>query len=210
MLQQPILWPDGTVLASLVREAQRDAPGALDALLAALRPALVGFFSRRLASEFAEDLTQSALLRVTGALGRIDPERADAYLATVARNLLRTAYRRRAIDAHRRVDADLDDVPVDSAGADARIEYEELILAVHRVVAGKLPPELAEIIRALLRGDTPAEIAARQAVSPVTVRTRLMRARAILRKELSSYLESAHERLPSSIAGDNHLSRMTL
>ena len=208
MLQQPNTWPDAATLASLVREAQSGAPGALDALLEGLRPALVAFFDRRLAYEFAEDLTQSALLRVTGALRRIDPERADAYVATVARNLLRTAYRRRAIDLHRRVNTDLNDVPVDGASADTRVEYEELTLAIHRVVAAKLPPELAEIIRALLRGDTAAEIAKRQGVSPVTVRTRLMRARAILRTELSSYLESTDQRMPSSNAGDRVLSRM--
>jgi DNA-directed RNA polymerase specialized sigma24 family protein len=44
------------------------------------------------------------------------------------------------------------------------------------------------VVLALLRGQTTAEIAASQGVSPITVRTRLMRARAILRRELPDYL----------------------
>lgn len=173
----------------LVREAQREVPGALDRLLAALRPPLVAFFADRLSHELAEDSTQSALCRIAGAVRRIDPERADAYLATVARNLLRTAHRRRAIDSRRHADIDLADVPEHRQGADSRVEYEDLVRAVHGVVAAKLSPSLAEIVLGLLRGETPTEIAARQGVSPVTVRTRLMRARTILGRELRIYLD---------------------
>ena len=175
----------------LVREAQRGVPGALDRLLATLRPPLVAFFADRLSHELAEDSTQSALCRIAGALPRIDPERADAYLATVARNLLRTAHRRRAIDSRRHADIDLADIPEHRQGADSRVEFEELARAVHGVVAAKLSPPLAEIVLGLLRGETPMEIAARQGVSPVTVRTRLMRARAILGRELRIHLDDA-------------------
>ena len=106
MLRQHAGWPEAQVLRGLVQEAQRGVPNAVNALLGALRPALVAFFSRRLSNDVAEDLAQGALLRIAGALPRIDPERADSYVSTVARNLLRTAYRRRAIDqrclGHRR------------------------------------------------------------------------------------------------------------
>ena len=192
MLRETTKWPDATTIEAFVREAQRDAPGSLGRLLAALRPPLVDFFSRRLAADVAEDLAQAALVRIAGALSRVDPERADAYVSTVARNLLRTAYRRRAIDRERYAEADLTDIPLTTRDAHQRAEYEELLLAVHRVIAAKLPPDLAEIIRALLRGETPAEIAERQAVSPVTVRTRLMRARSVLRAELGSYLTDSY------------------
>src|SRR5919108_4858043 len=126
MVQHVSKWPEATKLALLVRDAQQDTPGALDKLLAALRPALLEFFSRRLPCDVAEDSTQGALLRVASALRRIDPERADAYVATVARNLLRTAYRRRTIDRRRRADLNLADIPEYRDIADARVEHEEL------------------------------------------------------------------------------------
>src|SRR6266568_6416466 len=94
-------WPASELLGQLVREAQRDGPDALNRLLATLRPALVTFFERRLPSDLTEDLAQLALMRIAKALRRIDPERADDYIVTVARNLLRTAYRERARDLGR-------------------------------------------------------------------------------------------------------------
>lgn len=198
MSQRQSTWPESTKLALLVREAQGPIPGADEALLAALRPSLLGFFSARLPRDLAEDLTQNALIRIAGALRRIDPERADAYVATVARNLLRTAHRRRAIEGRRRMEADLEAIPIDREGVDVRVEREELMRMVHAVIRSKLPPPLAETVRALLTGSTPAEIAAHQAVSPVTVRTRLMRARAILRAELREQLDSAELALPTA------------
>ena len=202
MLRDTSKWPDATTIGALVREAQRDAPRALGGLLAALRPALVEFFARRLTPDVAEDLAQSALVRISGAMHRIDPERADAYVSTVARNLLRTAYRRQAIDRERLEEID-GEVPLIAEDAHQRTEYDELVLAVHRVIAAKLPPELAEIVRSLLRGDSVAEIAERQQVSPVTVRTRLMRARAVLRRELGPHLR------PSCSIGTSDFTRGT-
>lgn len=202
MLRDTSKWPDATTIGALVREAQRDAPDAIGSLLAALRPALVEFFTRRLTPDVAEDLAQSALVRISGAVHRIDPDRADAYVSTVARNLLRTAYRRRAIDRERLEEID-GEVPLLAEDAHQRAEYDELVLAVHRVIAAKLPPELAEIVRGLLRGDSVADIAERQAVSPVTVRTRLMRARAVLRRELGPHFR------PSSSIGTSDFTRST-
>lgn len=188
MVQPLSKWPDAERITLLVREAQHDAPGGLDRLLAALRPAFVAFFSDRLSHEVAEDLAQNALSRVARALRRIDPEGADAYVATVARNLLRTAHRRRAIDNRRHVEIDLAEIPERRQAPETQIEYEELVRAVHRVVGANLSPPLAEIVLGLLRGESPTEIAVRQGVSAVTVRTRLMRARAILRRELRMYV----------------------
>lgn len=198
MSQHESMWPESTKLASLVREARSSIPGADETFLAALRPSLLGYFSARLPRELAEDLTQNALIRIAGALQRIDPERADAYVATVARNLLRTAHRRRAIEGRRRIELDLEAIPIDREGVDVRVEREELVRVVHALIRSKLPPPLAETVRALLSGSTPAEIAAHQGVSPVTIRTRLMRARSILRAELRGQLDSAEVDLPTA------------
>jgi hypothetical protein len=47
-----------------------------------------------------------------------------------------------------------------------------------------LPPPLRLVVLGLLEGQTPAEIAASLHLSPVTIRTRLLRARILLRHEL--------------------------
>src|SRR3989441_11726087 len=186
-------WPASEMLGQLVREAQRDGPDALNRLLATLRPALMRFFERRFPPEVTEDLAQLALMRIAKALRRIDPERADSYTITVARNLLRTAYRERARDVHRYVP-----VAADLASAtlppDSQAEYEELVLAVHRAVLTKLPHPLRQIVDELLEDKSPLQIADELHVSPVTVRTRLMRARWILRRELAAYVSCHRSR----------------
>jgi RNA polymerase sigma factor (sigma-70 family) len=180
-------WPASETLGQLVREAQRDGTDALDRLLATLRPALVTFFERRLPSDQTEDLAQLALMRIARALRRIDPERADAYTITVARNLLRTAYRERARDVGRYVPVGAE-LASTTPAPDSQVEYEELVLAVHRAVLTKLPRPLQEIMSRVLEDESPSQIAGELHVSPVTVRTRLMRARWILRRELAAYI----------------------
>ncbi len=195
MMDPSSAWPAPEALGQLVREAQQHGADALNHLLATLRPALVTFFERRLPPDMTEteDLTQLALVRVAKALSRIDPERADDYIATVARNLLRTAYRQRARDQRRYVS-----VATELASAnrlpDCEAEYEELVLAVHRALLTKLPRPLREIMRRVLEDESQVQIADELRVSEVTVRTRLRRARSILRRELARYVSCDHER----------------
>lgn len=61
---------------------------------------------------------------------------------------------------------------------------EDLVLAVHRAVLTKLPHPLRQIVDRVLEDQSPSQIAEELHVSPVTVRTRLMRVRWILRREL--------------------------
>ena len=198
MSQQRSEWPEKAELARLVREAQCDGHHARDTLLAVLRPCFLSFFAGKLSGDAADDLAQNALLRITGALTRIDPERADSYVVTIARNLLRTAYRRRTVERQRHADVDLADRPDSRDSAEAVAEYEDMVLAVHRVIAGRLPTPLAEVVRGLLSGETPSEIAERLSVSAVTIRTRLVRARAILRRELRPYVQPEGATMVSS------------
>lgn len=193
MSQRDCVWPDRQVLRGLVLEAQHDGTNGLNALLTALRPAFMLFFGNRLPVDDAEDLAQSALIRVAGALRRIDPERADAYISTVARNLLRTAFRRRAMERCRHADIDAMSEIAESRSGSLQAEYEELVREVHRVARTGLPEAVAEVVLSLLRGETTAEIAERLSVSPVTVRTRLLRARAILRRELQALAEMSSQ-----------------
>ncbi|NUR76156.1 MAG: sigma-70 family RNA polymerase sigma factor [Thermoleophilia bacterium] len=175
-------------LTRFVRAAQGGDSRAVDDLLAAIRPSLVGYFARRVPLDAAEDLAQVTLIRVVGALHRIQPERADSYVARVAQNLLRTARWRQARDRRRYVSADQGNRIEGGDTSDADADYHELLFAVRRASARVLPRDLRVIVAAVLRGHTPAEIAAAQRVSPITIRTRLLRARALLRRELGSYL----------------------
>ena len=181
-------WPTHERLGNLVRAVHRDEPRALDKLLAAIRPALVSFFARRIAPSVSEDLAQVALMRVVRAIDRIDPERADRYVMTVAHNLLRTEFRRRARDARRELPLDLASDIEAPITMHVEVEQEELARAIHRVSLDTLPPSLREIVLSLLRGLTPAEIAEQEHLNPITIRTRLMRARALLRRELWPFL----------------------
>jgi RNA polymerase sigma factor (sigma-70 family) len=194
-------WPASETLGQLVREAQRDGPDALNRLLATLRPALLRFFERRFPSDMTEDLAQLALMRIAKALRRIDPERADSYTITVARNLLRSAYRQRARDVRRYspVGAEL---AATIPASDSQAEYEELVLAVHRTVLTKLPRPLQDIMSRVLDDETPSQIADELHVSPVTVRTRLMRARWILRRELVAFTSCCRSRVGPKADGD--------
>ncbi len=189
MMDPSSAWPAREVLGQLVREAHRDGADALNRLLTTLRPVLVTFFERRLPRDWpdTEDLTQVALIRVSKAVRRIDPERADDYIATVARNLLRTAYRERARDQGRYLPAGSELASAISL-PDCEAEYEELVLAVHRAVLTTLPRPLREIMTRVLEDESQVQVADELQVNEVTVRTRLRRARSILRRELARYL----------------------
>lgn len=188
MLPASYRWPAPTVLEGLVRRAQR-GPKGVDELLVAIRPALHAFFRQRTDSDAAEDLTQLTLVRIANAVPRIDPQRADSYLSAVARNLLRTSFRARARDRNRvsPLEAGLE-VEVQRVSSD-RAEYADLARAVHRACLAIEQPTLREVALGVLRGDSASELADRLEISPITVRTRLMRVRAVLRRELWKYLE---------------------
>jgi RNA polymerase sigma factor (sigma-70 family) len=148
------------------------------------------------------------LVRVAKVLSRIDPERADDYIATVARNLLRTAYRERARDQRRYVPAD-SDLASATWLPDCQAEYEELVLAVHRAVLTKLPRPLREIMTRVLEDRSQVQIADELRVNEVTVRTLVRRARWILRRELAAYAPCCRSRPdPKSDRGDGPAGRV--
>jgi RNA polymerase sigma-70 factor, ECF subfamily len=186
-------WPTPQAIQELVSNAQSGGAATVDALLRALRPPLVSYFARRVSRDTAEDLTQHALIRIARALPKIEPERADRFVMTVACNLLRTAYTQRSRDVHRWAPPELAESITTAPAADRHAEYEEMARTVLRIVHASLPPDLRDIILGLLRDETPTEIAARLGINPVTIRTRLLRARRILRKELGPHLEEADE-----------------
>jgi type IV secretion system protein VirB11 len=182
-------WLDQDEVIDLVRAAQRDGPCAVDALLARLRPSFLAFFARRLEPDAAEDLAQIALIRIARGLRRIDPERAGQYAVTVALNRLRSERRRRAREATVFAPGELGDAVGSPASADLQVEYRDLARAVHRASVTTLPPDLRDVVLGLARGLSPSELAAQQHVTPVTIRRRLRRARALLRPALRFYAD---------------------
>ena len=175
---------NGDQLALLVMAAQQDETRALDRLLSTIRPALFSYFARRLPDDLADDLAQVALIRIVKALPRIDPKRASSFIGTIGQNLLRTAFRRQSRDARRVASSITPDELESDVTADQEVELQDLLDAVMRASSRTLTHELRDVVTALLRGQDRADIAATQGISQITVRTRLMRARVILREEL--------------------------
>jgi DNA-directed RNA polymerase specialized sigma24 family protein len=116
----------------------------------------------------------------------------------------RTSALSRAISFGRRTSAlDASLLPAHTPAPDTQLEYEELVLAVHRASL-TLQQDLRAVVIGLLRGDSSAEIATALNISPVTVRTRLMQVRAILRPELAAYLDVPAYRPTNSVDKVSH------
>jgi RNA polymerase sigma factor (sigma-70 family) len=182
-------FPDRETVTRLARAAQQNDERALEALLSALRPAFVRFFARRMTHDVAEDLTQAALIRATQVLGRMRAERVTQHMRTIARTLLRDEYVRRERERECHAPAGLGERVEWPVDLERRAEYDELVRAVHRATRLALPSELRTIVLLLLGGRTTAEIAAEVGIDLSTVRLLLLRARAILRRELRSYVD---------------------
>jgi RNA polymerase sigma factor (sigma-70 family) len=190
MRYRGLLLPDQDELTKLVGDVQRGVPDAPDTLLLQLRPSLLAFFARWLPREDAEDLTQSALVRITGAFGHIDAANAAPYLVTLARNLLRSARIAAARAARRCAPIELAFDLESPRTPDGDAEYRDLEAAV-RQAEPTLPPTLRTTLRGALGDSSPAERAAEESVSQAARRTRMRRVRARLRATLRGYADEA-------------------
>ena len=172
-------WPDDAELQPAMRTAQQGEPGAVETLLARLRPLFLRFFARWVDRDTADDLTQDALLGIVKALPWLNADRGGRYVTRVAQYRLRSESQRRARDAERfaPIEAALD-IP-SPARADQETDYADLVRA-----AASLPPRVRACVLAALGGQSPAEIAADHDVSPTTVRRQLQWARARLQAAL--------------------------
>ena len=148
-------WPPREELRALIDRAQHDDAGALERLLTALRRPLLAYFSTRVPDDTAEDLTQVALIRISRALPRIESDRAERYVSTVARNLFRSAHRRRVRDGHRYTQGGLVETAESPIALDLDVEYRGAG-ACDRAGVEHYPPGFAQRDRARppQRGDT--------------------------------------------------------
>jgi RNA polymerase sigma factor (sigma-70 family) len=194
------IWPDDAALQPVVHMAQQGEPSAVNALLARLRPVLVEFFARELDRDTAEDLVQDTLLRVVGALPRLDPARGSRYVTRVAHRRLQSEFKRRARDSQRFVPMDAAREMPSPITADQEAEYADLVRALT-----KLSPRVRACVMEALHGSRSVETAVSHGVSPVTVRVQLKIARARLRSALGL---AAKERYPSLTANNGSAPRV--
>jgi RNA polymerase sigma factor (sigma-70 family) len=179
------VWPDEDELVRLVREAQARSPGALDTLLALLRPSFVACFAPIMGQDDAEDAAQVALLSLMRTFPGIAADRALGYVRAVARHHVAKARRRLAHAKRRYVPLELAETVEWPVAADWDTEYHELTRALQAGLAA-LPPERREALLEPLRGVTSSALAAQQHVSLATVRSRRRRARKSLHAALAS------------------------
>jgi RNA polymerase sigma-70 factor (ECF subfamily) len=170
-------------LVTLFATAQQRDPLASDALLRALRPLYLRYFQRVVSLADAEDLAQDALIRIARVIDRLEPARAPAYVAVVGRNVLRRALtaRRHARERHARLMQFASPPVVDPQLRWAQREH----LALVATLVQTLPSDLRRVVRLVALGYDAGDIAAHLGLARATVRTRLHRARRLLRAALA-------------------------
>lgn len=138
-------------------------------------------------SHDAEDLVQETFTRVQERIGALrDSERLDAWVGTIAANVLADHGRKRA-----RQTTPLEDME-SSARADQPASCEDASAGLQSAVAdwieafaARLDDDDAGIIRSIdLEGRAQVDVARELGVAPSTVRSRVQRARSRLRKHL--------------------------
>jgi RNA polymerase sigma factor (sigma-70 family) len=176
--------------AALVWAAQGGDNVALGALLVRHRPLLFAMCRRALGDDDrAEDAAQEAVLQALLSLDRLrQPERFGSWLIGIGLNVCRRWHRGQGREAWsweamlggRRLPEPIDPTPgpVDLA------EAAELRDWVQRAVAGLPPGQRTAVLLHYLTGLTQAETAAHLGVEVGTVKTRLHKARANLRRTL--------------------------
>ena len=179
------VWPDEEELVRLVRTAQDGSPGALDALVARLRPPFVASFAPTMGRDDAEDAAQLALLSILRVLPGIEAARAPAYVVAVAKNRLSHARRRRARAAQLSLPLEFAEAVEWPVAADWDTDYHDLARSLRATLAA-LPPERREALLEPLHGVTSSTLATQQHVSVATVRSRRRRARSSLRAALAA------------------------
>jgi RNA polymerase sigma-70 factor, ECF subfamily len=180
-------WLAADLSAALIQTAQHGTARDLEVLLQTIRPVLFAYFARRVDTAAADDLAQQALLIIAREYRRVTPEGAARWLVTVARNVVRDEFRRRARAATRRAHAhDAQSVPAPEMTA-ARVEYADLAEAIVTAAQTTCTASLRAVILGIMRGLDVPEIARELGVSEPAVRVRLTRARVLLRPALRAF-----------------------
>lgn len=187
-------WLGGVDVEALLRAARGGGERELDSLLSEIRPPLLGYFSRKVDAECADDLAQGALWIVAREFHAVVPDGAAAWLVTVARNLLRDEFRRRSWVASRFVGADAAKTVVVAERLSTDAEERELRRFVTGAARDTCGPAVRDVVARLLDGLTVRDIADASGLSLQAVRMRVVRARAVLGPVLRPLLDSYRTR----------------
>jgi RNA polymerase sigma-70 factor (ECF subfamily) len=173
--------------AELVRRARRGEETAFLLLYERFRKGVFGFAFRLLGSRAAaEDVMHDCFASVIANFHRFDPDRASlrTYLYAAARNLARKHLRDPDNDAPGELPEGLEAAP---GPLDQLLDRE--LCDVVRTAVGDLPPVQREVLLLCEYEELSlAEIAAVVSADVGTVKSRLHRARANLRRMLAPYL----------------------
>ena len=168
--------------ASLVLKAAAD-PAAFADLLRRHGQAIHAYLSRRTDRDAADDLLGEVWLRAYAARRTYDQRWPDArpWLYGIARNVLREHWRRR-----RGVDLfDGGGIEDPWPEVDARLDAAARLAELRRALAALQPGDREVLLLVTWEGLAPAEAAIALGIRPGTARSRLFRARTLMRQSLA-------------------------
>jgi RNA polymerase sigma-70 factor (ECF subfamily) len=177
-------------VGELVARARRGDPSAFDEIVRRHQRQVYNLAYRMLRRhEDAEDVTQEAFLRAFESLPRLQEEGAvGAWVCRIAGNLCVSWLR--AKERRREVSADLQHLPAQETVGP---ETEEIVRRTREAVA-RLPPRYRlAIVAYYLEGRSYKEAARAAGVAVRTLKTRLYRARKMLREMLTATVPGGEE-----------------
>jgi RNA polymerase sigma-70 factor, ECF subfamily len=188
--------PATDAIVTAVRGFQRNGPDSEEhftLLVECFYPVVRGFFTRRVGTEDALDLTQRTFTRVYEKLKDLrEPEKFGGWLLTIARNILSRFLQQRRSESLVLLPSPAreDDAPdlVDRL-ADGRDDSLEQLLnaeqkAQLRAAVADLPPKMRQCVELRVRGLEYRQIADEVGISIQTVKAHLFQAKARLRERL--------------------------
>ena len=175
--------------ASLIRMAVSGNANAFSGLLRRHGPAIHAYLARRGGRDAADDLLGEVWLRAYAARGKYDQRWPDArpWLYGIARNVLREHWRRTAgAGAGEEPPAYLAAIEDPWADVDDRLDAAARLADLRRALARLAPGDRDVLLLVTWESLTPAEAAIALGIPPGTARSRLHRARAVMRQLLGA------------------------
>jgi RNA polymerase sigma factor (sigma-70 family) len=148
--------------------------------------AIHAYLVRRCGRDAADDLLSEVFLRAYAARREYDNRRPDPrpWLYGIARNVLREHWRRTARDPDAEALACLAAADDPWSEVDARLDAAAQLSALRRALGRLAPPDREVLLLVAWEGLTPADAAVSLGIPSGTARSRLHRARAVMRRYL--------------------------
>jgi RNA polymerase sigma factor (sigma-70 family) len=179
--------------ASLVRLAAAGQVSAFPELMRRHGPAVHAYLERRGGRDAADDLLSEVFLRAYSALRQYDARWPDArpWLYGITRNVLREHWRRRSAEDDRARSAPLAPDQDPWPDVDDRIDAAARRPSLRRALTALAACDRDVLLLVTWEGLTPAEVAIALGIPQGTARSRLFRARSLMRQLLDDPAERA-------------------